>query len=636
MTGYSRGELLHTLALAPQEEATIEVSSWDRYKNTYEESAESSFEQSRDFTQTDKDSHAVVRDMANGSSFGLSIGGTVGYNNAGFNVTGTNSADARVNLNNSSKFTFDTMSESVTKSSMKLKLERQTKLGETSEIGTEDKTTRRVRNPNLCHTLLLNYYEILAHYDIEIAFSEPEARLCVLVPTSGIAVPEFTYTNVRYYQSVLERVLLVPALAAGFDAAHRLAAQDKLCEARTRLALCGASQNLNDADQAAEAKIIAQLTSIVSDYDLLSSAPVSAHLDWYVFAPIYDLVLDDVTRFCRWLYLRRARQVEPHLFVMLDQLKIRVAAGGPGAKLTKDDAMRALEVIADVPDLTAVTAGNLRQDEEKLFRMLKDYFGLSQQFSYLGVPPEAYALTDAGLMPAIATLRDMVQSLADTKTAAQAEDVMATNQAAALAEQAARDTASDLEAADALTTHLNAYVNYYRASIFQLMPWPEAFEQILGLYYPLVERQVLGFSGDYLALPVNVNFSDSAKEFFDELVTKNKQLVSMHNVQSVSLPTSGVHLENRLGGCSGCEDYIEKLRYLDVATKRAEMQAKREVARQQKLEVRRYRRRLAAKEYDDPITRQTSLRIEQVAAEDGAEPPKNPPPPGPPAGGPGV
>jgi hypothetical protein len=166
---------------------------------------------------------------------------------------------------------------------MKLKLERQTKLGETSEIGTEDKTTRRVRNPNLCHTLLLNYYEILAHHDIETAFSETEARLCVLVPTAGIAVHEFTYTNVRYDQSVLERVLLVPALAAGFGAAHRLVAQDKLCGARKRLALCGASQHLNDVDKEAADKIIEQLKSVVCDAEELAEAflvALAQRLDW--------------------------------------------------------------------------------------------------------------------------------------------------------------------------------------------------------------------------------------------------------------------------------------------------------------------------------------------------------------------
>lgn len=100
----------------------------------------------------------------------------------------------------------------------------------------------------------------------------------------------------------------------------------------------------------------------------------------------------------------------------------------------------------------------------------------------------------------------------------------------------------------------------------------------------------------------------------------------MSNTQPVSLPTSGVRLENRLGDCSGCEEYIEQLRRLDLMTKHAEMVAKREIAKQQRLEVRRYRRRLAADDLGDPVTRQPTLRIEQSPSDDGASP-QNPPPP---------
>ena len=326
LTGYSRGELLHTLALAPQEDVTIEVTSWDRYKRTYEESAESSFEQSRDFTQTDKDSHAVVRDITNGSSFGLSIGGQVGYSSGGFNVTGTNSADARANLNSASRVTFDSMSEAVTKSSMKLRLQRQTKVGETSEIGTENKVTRRVHNPNLCHTLKLNYYEVLAHYDVEISFKAPEARLCVLVPTAGLVDDKFTYTNVRYYQSVLERVLLIPALAPGFEAAHRLVAQDKMCEARARLAMCGAAANCPDKD----ARRSEDQTAGRCGRPIMPLAAPHRKRRWvpYVGSAGVRPVRAESTQFDRWLYLRAAKRLEPHVFTLLAQLDSYRGSGG--------------------------------------------------------------------------------------------------------------------------------------------------------------------------------------------------------------------------------------------------------------------------------------------------------------------
>lgn len=41
LQGYSRGQLLHSFALAPQEESVIEISSWDRRKTETEISTSS-------------------------------------------------------------------------------------------------------------------------------------------------------------------------------------------------------------------------------------------------------------------------------------------------------------------------------------------------------------------------------------------------------------------------------------------------------------------------------------------------------------------------------------------------------------------------------------------------------------------
>ena len=62
-------------------------------------------------------------------------------------------------MTNSSKSNRVSWGESGTKSINKLKLQLETKVSESSEIGTEIKVTRKVRNPNLCHALTLNYYE---------------------------------------------------------------------------------------------------------------------------------------------------------------------------------------------------------------------------------------------------------------------------------------------------------------------------------------------------------------------------------------------------------------------------------------------------------------------------------------------
>jgi hypothetical protein len=81
-----------------------------------------------------------------------------------------------------------------------------------------------------------------------------------------------------------------------------------------------------------------------------------------------------------------------------------------------------------------------------------------------------------------------------------------------------------------------------------------------------------------------------------------------------------VHLENRLGKCTGCEKYVERIRELDL-------ESKRESLKQQRLENERYRARLDAKNYRDPIRRPPLVRVEEDGhpAPSAAETPPQPP-----------
>jgi hypothetical protein len=48
-----------------------------------------------------------------------------------------------------------------------------------------------------------------------------------------------------------------------------------MCEARARLATCGAAQSLHDVAQTDEAKVLAHLSSVVDRYERPASAPIA-------------------------------------------------------------------------------------------------------------------------------------------------------------------------------------------------------------------------------------------------------------------------------------------------------------------------------------------------------------------------
>ena len=71
LRGYSRGPLVTTLSLGPQEETTIEVFSWDRSRRSLEQSSSTDVEQSFESSDTTKDVVDVVKDMTRNENLQL-------------------------------------------------------------------------------------------------------------------------------------------------------------------------------------------------------------------------------------------------------------------------------------------------------------------------------------------------------------------------------------------------------------------------------------------------------------------------------------------------------------------------------------------------------------------------------------
>jgi hypothetical protein len=77
--------------------------------------------------------------------------------------------------------------------------------------------TRRVANHKHCHTLTIQYYEVLRHYLMRTTFSG--RRKAVLIP---FALFKFDWEIALRFRTVLEQTLLDPSLRHCFDALVRL------------------------------------------------------------------------------------------------------------------------------------------------------------------------------------------------------------------------------------------------------------------------------------------------------------------------------------------------------------------------------------------------------------------------------
>jgi hypothetical protein len=131
------------------------------------------------------------------------------------------------------KTTAQQISDATTKASAKIKATRQTRVLETSEFGTERKALRRLRNPNMGHTLNLDCFEVVAHYEALTRIERTGIRLAVLVPMADFLAPILAPGRgqkeaLLAFEHVIEP-LIPPRMRAGFVAARRLLAAERLC-----------------------------------------------------------------------------------------------------------------------------------------------------------------------------------------------------------------------------------------------------------------------------------------------------------------------------------------------------------------------------------------------------------------------
>ena len=220
------------------------------------------FEQLAEVSETLKDSTETINEVTKDSSFQFQPNGSIGVDLQVVDIELGASASTTDALKDFTKSTVTHIDETVARASARLKATRHTKVEETIEIGREERVTRKVRNPNLCRTLNLTYFEELANYRVDTFVVPEQARLCVLVPNPAPWNPSRAF--IRTHEHVLRPVLLARELETGFDAAKMLAARDRLCDIACTRCECEAP-----AASAAAAPSDGQMTPLDQAIELL-------------------------------------------------------------------------------------------------------------------------------------------------------------------------------------------------------------------------------------------------------------------------------------------------------------------------------------------------------------------------------
>lgn len=160
--GFTLGSLISSMSLLPQETLTIEVASWLRVQTQQEQDQATTTDKETEYDQRRTDERATIDQAVDSSGWNVSASGSASMEGVGsLNVGGGYNSNSQQMTQRSQR----QVDEATRKATTKISQTRATKITQTAESGSSTKTTRTIANPNACHTVTFNFFEVVRLID---------------------------------------------------------------------------------------------------------------------------------------------------------------------------------------------------------------------------------------------------------------------------------------------------------------------------------------------------------------------------------------------------------------------------------------------------------------------------------------
>jgi hypothetical protein len=226
--GYSLGDLLYSLPLAPLQKKNIAVIDWDRGERVTRESEQTNVESLNAYIARDRDISEIVSSSfsesvrarsesgsraSSGSSglFGSIFGGSSG---GGASAWSTASQDVGRTLTGNF---LNQLRDRTNQAANNFRSQRVTTVQQVNQSEKFRAMTETVANRNACHAVTIQYFEVLRHF--KISYQLAQVRECLFIP---LPVAQFDGPMALRWRSILEKFVPTQELADSFAACHRL------------------------------------------------------------------------------------------------------------------------------------------------------------------------------------------------------------------------------------------------------------------------------------------------------------------------------------------------------------------------------------------------------------------------------
>jgi hypothetical protein len=612
LLGYSRGALLSSISLAPREELSIEIFTFDRFKTENEKTFSTEFESNLEINSQVRTAAKIARDLTTTTD-------TKGDLKLGIPIPAGDfiaKADVNAGINQQVKegiqTTIDELNDKTIKSTERLKSTTQVKIVQSSESGEEKRVIRKIQNPNVSRTLTFNYFEILENYAVTTKYTG--FRLCLLVSNPDLGLINLDF--VLAYEDRLSKALLSPIYQPGFDAAKILAGQRWFEEKRTQEA-ADLEKSENEEGQDEDPKkidkniirIAKNLRVTLNEFLNINTRRLAKVLEQFVnLNPLDDdepsdedskWAQDAIGMLYFWekfkiQYPTIQKKAEGFVESILDPIDEATALATVESFVTglDDDWVSSLKSVAADIVLGAIIAS--------LFGPQAAIAG-----AILAVVADFVLEKNLGL-PSLITEAKREVKIYQGVTSVGAPPLPAADTAATVPQAPAAPevfSLNELATANAdfqrLLLHIEVNKVYYINKI-----WAEEIPEVRMARFRLkgidryLDNQLLGFVGEKAAYPLRLEaLPGGLTKYLRENVTETLEGIDTETDgeidYSATVPTNGVYMEAMLGNCDALEPYMQDRRDIDLQTRKAAAIRSEAEAAQQVEEVNRLQARLA-------------------------------------------
>ncbi|PPE74649.1 hypothetical protein C3942_07760 [Solimonas fluminis] len=592
--GYSLGDLLYSLPLAPLQKKNIVVIDWDRRDAVertealhYDEALENRWGRERDISEIVRATLNETlrgRSGAGSSSFGAGIGFFVGAVFGGI-FGGSSSASSSASQESNKQLSTDSihqLRERTMQSAAAVRNQRVTSVQQSTQGERATYLTESVANRNACHAMTVQYFEVLRHFRVEHELASVQE--CLFIP---LPMTIFDRDKALRWRSQIAEALRKPALGPALDACERLVESAK----DPGIYPPGGTYS-SDPILGFEGEM-SLLLSFPGPADALAGDTYAADIEqayapylWTSFAYIWrTLIVIVVDRNAREAVFQQ--KVAPYVAQrFVSRLKF----------VAKLDDGKEVDLALEAALLSPYSAGgihqvSIRQTADTPLDIERRRIRSITVSSSEPAPPNANTLLKSihvryrtARLSHVLVKRDAEDNSIRAKAAGAAGPDTAFLLTPTDAVENRDPKKEDIVAQSRLVRHLNEHIEYYHKSIWWLMDPDRRFTLLDGFLAPhsrgrsvasVVENRLVAIVGNSLVMPVASGIrldryrddlpcgkeggaggeTDSA----GDLLSLYRPTVISPSIR-ISIPTKGVFAEAVMGGCNSCERVDESRR----------------------------------------------------------------------------